>query len=838
MSAKQAAGRKKSSPRLKAYREKRDFARTSEPKPKIGRGSGWRFVVQRHDARRLHFDLRLELNGVLKSWAVTRGPSLVPEEKRLAVQTEDHPMEYLEWEGVIPKGEYGGGTMIVWDRGTWAPVGDPKFGLNKGHLEFTLEGKRLKGRWHLVRMQRKSGEKKDPWLLIKAKDAFARTPGEPEIVAEELTSALSGRTNAQLESEGAIRADHAARTKVKKAALPNPAKLRGAKKGILPPFVEPSLAATADTAPSGGKWLHEIKYDGYRMQARIDGGKVKLLTRTSLDWTHRFKTIAAALKRLLVGSALIDGEIVSLQDNGISSFSGLQADLKSGRTNRLAFMAFDLLYLEGVDIQGATLVERKNLLKEVVDTLPDQSIIRYSDHMEGDGPNIFTHACRMGLEGLISKRADFPYRSGRGDHWIKSKCAYSQEFVIIGFVPSTTVKNAIGSLVVGYYEAGKLVHAGRAGTGYKEEQAIELRRMLDPLLTPKPSLAKKLEPLAEKGVKWVEPRHVAEVEFRGWTIDGILRQAAFKGLREDKPPQEIRRENVPGSPEPKHAQPQFTLTHPERILWPDTGLTKQGLADFYVAIAKWILPQVTGRVLSLVRCPSGVGKDCFYAKHPWQGAPSALRRVDVGEKDPMVAIDDLEGLIALVQSGVLEIHPWGSRIEDLERPDRIIFDLDPGPGVSWQEVIDAARDVRARLQKMKLRSFAKTSGGKGLHVIVPFVPQHDWDTVKEFTRLFAEKMADDDPDRYVAKATKVRRDGRIFIDYLRNGRGATAVAAYSTRARPGAAISTPLAWDELTLAIGPAHFTVDNLSQRLDHLGADPWAEMAKLKQKLPATTG
>jgi bifunctional non-homologous end joining protein LigD len=836
VSAKKAA-KKKSTPRLKAYREKRDFNRTREPKPKIGKGKSWQFVVQKHDARRLHFDLRLELNGVLKSWAVTRGPSLVPEEKRLAVQTEDHPMDYLEWEGVIPKGEYGGGTMIVWDRGTWTPVFDPEFGLKKGHLEFTLDGTRLKGRWHLVRMQRKSSEKKEPWLLIKAKDEFARTPGETEIVEEELTSALSGQTNAQLEQAGTIRADHAARSRTKKAPLPNPAKLRGAKKGILPPFVEPSLAASGEAAPSGAKWIHEIKYDGYRMQARIDGGKVKLLTRTSLDWTHRFQTIEAALKRLPVGSALIDGEIVSLQENGISSFSGLQADLKSGRTDRLVFMAFDLLYLEGVDIRGTMLTERKNLLKDVLDTLPDGSIIRYSDHMEGDGPNIFTHACRLGLEGLISKRADMAYKSGRGDHWVKSKCVHSQEFAIIGFVPSTTIKNAIGSLVVGYYEDGELRHGGRAGTGYNEEQAVDLRRLLDPTITAKPKFARKLEAIAEKGVKWVEPKLVAEIEFRGWTIDGLLRQAAFKGLREDKSPKEIRREEGPARAEPRTQALQYKLTHPERILWADAGITKQGLADFYAAIAKWILPHVTGRVLSLVRCPSGVGKDCFYAKHPWQGTSSALRRVDVGEKEPMLAIDDLEGLIALVQSGVLEIHPWGSQVETLEKPDRIIFDLDPGPGVTWQGVIDAALDVRKRLEKLKLKSFVKTTGGKGLHVVAPLAPQDDWDTVKQFTRVFAEKMAEENPDLYVAKATKTSRHGRIFVDYLRNGRGATAVAAYSTRARPGAAVSTPLTWSELTPAIGPSHFTVDNLSQRLEHLSADPWAEMAKIKQKLPRTS-
>jgi bifunctional non-homologous end joining protein LigD len=824
----------KQASRLEAYREKRDFSRTQEPKPKLGKDKGWQFVVQKHDARRLHFDLRLELDGVLKSWAVTRGPSLVPDEKRLAVQTEDHPMEYLDWEGVIPKGEYGGGTMIVWDRGTWKPETDPHYGLQKGHLDFSLEGARLKGRWHLVRMNRKPGEKKDPWLLIKSKDDYAREPGAPEIVEEEMTSHLSGLTNADLAAKGAVRADHAARAKVQKSALPDPSRLRRAKKGILPVFVEPSLALATRTPPSGTKWVHEIKHNGYRTQARIDGGTVKLLTRKGLDWTARFRPIESALKKLPVGSALLDGEIVVQDESGISSFAGLQSDLKSGRKDRLAYFVFDILYIEGVDIRDVRLDERKKLLKTVLDALAP-SIIQYSDHMEEDGEVVLTHACRMGLEGIISKRVDLPYCSGRGEHWLKSKCVLSEEFVIVGYVPSTARSGAVGSLVLGYYVKGELLHAGRAGTGFSEDQAAALYRELEEIRAGKPQFGAPLSPLSEKGVRWVTPLLVADIAYRGWSADGLLFQAAFKGLREDKTAEEaVIEEVLPRVPEePSQSIASFRLTHPERILWEEEGITKQGLAEFYADISDWILPHIRSRVLSLVRCPSGMRKPCFYAKHAWQGVSDAILRVDVSEDGPMLAIEDLEGLIALVQAGVLEIHPWGSRREKLDRPDRIIFDLDPGEDVPWNRVIAAALEVRARLDRFGLNSFVKTTGGKGLHVMLPIMPEADWDTVKSFTQNIAEAMAADSPDRYVAKMTRSLRSGKIFVDYLRNGRGATAVSAYSTRARAKAPVSTPLDWDELSDAIKADHFTVDNLRQRLAFLGQDPWADFFKLKQKL-----
>jgi bifunctional non-homologous end joining protein LigD len=832
---------------LKSYEQKRDFSRTSEPKPeskpKAGGGAHWQFVVQMHAARRLHWDLRLELEGTLKSWAVTRGPSLILGEKRLAVRTEDHPMQYLDFEGNIPKGEYGGGSMIVWDRGRWTPVGDPQRGLAKGHLEFTLEGTRLKGRWHLVRMRPRPGEKKEQWLLIKAEDEFARPPGSAEITEEETTSYVSGRTTEELAAQGELRADHADRTRVAKArkvGIPDVKKVRGARKKLLTAFLEPSLAALAERPPSGPKWVHEIKYDGYRTQARIDGGKVQLLTRKGLDWTKRFQSIATALKALPVGSAWLDGEIVVEDAAGVSSFNTLQADLSAGRQDRLLYYAFDLLYCEGFDLTKATLLDRKSLLQKILGLLPRGAPIRYSEHLQEDGPRMLEHTCRLGLEGIVSKRTDLPYREGRGDHWLKSKCMLRQEFVIVGYVPSTATKSAVGSLVLGYYERGKLFYAGRVGTGFSAAQARSLRDELEKIVSKKPAFGNALPAGAEKGVRWLAPRLVCEVEYRGLTEDRLVRQAAFKGLREDKPPEEVVLEaQAPSSNAraPSHDVAGVHLTHPERILWEVPGVTKQGLADFYIEIADWILPHVTNRVLSLLRCPSGVGAQCFFAKHAWHGLGAGTRRVDVGEGEPMLAIDNLEGLLGLVQAGVVEIHPWGSSVDRLEQPDRLIFDLDPGEDVAWAAVIEAALDVRARLEAEGLRSFVKTSGGKGLHVVVPVEPRADWEEAKTFTGSIATAMAKSRPDRYLATMAKKARAGRIFIDYFRNSRGQTAVAAYSTRAFPEATVSTPLDWSELSEGIRADHFKIDNLRQRLKFLKTDPWADFFKIKQRIPART-
>lgn len=832
---------KRAPPRLKSYGDKRDFTRTSEPKPKVGRGKAWRFAVQRHDARRLHFDLRLELDGVLKSWALAKGISMVPGVKRLAVQTEDHPLDYLTWEGTIPKGEYGGGTMIVWDRGTWMADGDPHEGLTKGKLIFALNGERLKGHWHFVRMKRRAGEKTDSWLLFKGKDEFSIGAADQEPAAAELSSVISGRTNEDLEARKEVRPDHKARQKIRERTGISAArysKLKGAKKSILPVFVEPALAQAADEPPTGKGWLHEIKQDGYRLEARIDGGKVKLLTRTGLDWTKRFPTIAKGLAQLSVSSALIDGELVAQEESGISTFTALQSDLRDGRRDRLGYFVFDLLYCEGVNLTGAPLIERKNALEELCQALPASSPIRYSQHMDdGDAKVIFQHACQMGLEGLISKRADAPYRSGRTETWIKSKCALSEELIIIGYVPSSTSRQAVGSLILGFYDGKELVHAGRAGTGFTDEVALALRSGLETIeLKEKPKFKYPITREALEGIRWVEPRLVADIQFRGWSPDHVLRQGAFKGIREDKAPEDVVLHEPwkQAGTKPTETPSDVRLSHPDRILWPEDGITKQGLAEFYTDIADWILPHVTGRVLSLVRCPAGVGKSCFYAKHIWDGADKSFQAIDVGEPEPMLAIRNLDGLLALVQANVLEIHPWGSRVSKLEQPDRIIFDLDPGEDVTWEEVIAGAIEIKDRLKALKLESFVKTTGGKGLHVVAPLTPSARWDKVKAFTKKIAEAMAADSSRKYLAVMSKSRRRGRIFIDYLRNGRGATAVSAYSTRARNGAAVSVPLTWAELETGIRANHFTIDNLRQRLSHRKRDPWAGFFDIDQKLP----
>jgi bifunctional non-homologous end joining protein LigD len=873
--AKMKAVKPGSRKQLAEYARKRDFARTPEPEaaPKRTRKAapgarrvparepaGGAYAIQRHDARRLHWDLRLELDGVLKSWAVTKGPSLTVGEKRLAVRTEDHPMDYLKFEGNIPKGEYGGGSVIVWDLGRWFPEGDPHKGFAKGHLEFRLDGARLKGRWHLVRMKGRRGEKTEPWLLIKSDDEFARPRGGPEIVDEEITSQLTGVTNDELAATGSgLPAAHAVRvasTRRGKLVLPDIAKIAGARQGVLPAFLEPNLASPCTKPPSGPKWIHEIKHDGYRIEARVDGARALLLTRKGLDWSERFPNITPVLTRLGLKQALFDGEIVVEDDAGISNLNNLQAELKSGRRDRFIYFVFDLMHCNGYDLTRASLADRKGLLATIVAGLAPDSPVRFSEHLEVDGPTMLAHCCRMGLEGIVSKRRDAGYRSGRSDLWRKSKCQQSQEFIILGYVRSTAASSAVGSLVLGYYDRGALHYAGRVGTGWSLSVAGSLYSDLNRIKAPKPALRDALPPGAEKGVVWVEPRLICVVEYRGWTTDGIILQASFKGLREDKSATEIGLEDPARVPRPPTkadarkgtragrgkqgtrpgagAAGAVALTHPERILWPEAGLTKQGLADYYADVADWILPHIASRVLSLLRCPSGTDKQCFFAKHPYAGLSRAVRQVDVGEQQPMMALDGIEGLIGLVQAGVVEIHPWGSRVGDLERPDRLIFDLDPGEGAPWSAVIAAAGEVRSRLLARGLESFVKTTGGKGLHVVVPIEPKVDWAQAKSFTAAIAEAMAADHPDLYVATVAKRARRGRIYIDYLRNDRGSTAVAAYSTRSLPQASVSTPLGWHELSSGLRSDHFTVANLRHRLAFLGRDPWQGFFSLRQRIP----
>ena len=810
---------------LRSYRDKRDFEASPEPKGKRGRKAAKaRFVVQKHDARRLHYDLRLEMDGVLKSWAVTRGPSLSPAEKRLAVMTEDHPVDYLAWEGAIPKGQYGGGTMIVWDTGSWEPVGDPVAGLAKGHLEFALHGERLAGRWHLVRMKGRGGEKKQPWLLMKADDEHARRDGD--ILVEHEASVLSGRTNRDLAEGGVVRADHAARAEVaaERRTKPPASRSKAARKAILPPFVEPALATLVDDVPTGAGWLYEIKHDGYRMQARIDGGSVKLLTRSGLDWTAKFEAAAQSLKTLKLPSALIDAEIVVETESGVSSFSALQQALAAGDTGSAVFYAFDLLYLDGRDLRALPLTERKDLLLQSLDDAPPGGPIRFSEHLAADGEAMARHACRLGLEGIVAKRADAPYRSGRTDAWRKIKCSSSEEFVVAGYMPSTTASRSVGSLILGTHEEGTLVHVGRVGTGFRDAVARDLWTQLEPLRIPAAPFAAELPPPARRNARWVEPRLVCEVTFRGWTGEGQLRHASFKTLRTDVRPDEVVREKAAAAAKPRKRKPSMEttpLTHPDRVLWPDVGLTKEGLAEYYAEVADRILPHVVDRPLSLLRCPDGLGS-CFYQKHAWAGLDERYIRLVDGEK--AVVLQDREGLRALVQASVLEIHPWGATASDPDRPDRLVFDLDPGDGVAWGDLVAGALEVRERMSASGLASFVKTTGGKGLHVVVPIEPKAGWDEAKAFVKRISSEMAKDAPDSFVATVSKKARDGRIYLDYLRNQRGATAVAAFSTRARPGAPVSVPVDWDELPSLGSGARFDVGSLPGRLSAMQHDPWA--------------
>jgi bifunctional non-homologous end joining protein LigD len=841
-------------PGLSTYNAKRRFGVTTEPRGKAGK-RGHAYVIQKHAARRLHYDLRLQVGGVMKSWAVTRGPSLVPGEKRLAVQVEDHPIDYNKFEGTIPQGEYGGGTVMIWDRGHWQPDGDPEYGLRKGHLAFSLDGEKLHGGWHLVRMHRRPGEKRDNWLLIKQRDEAARDSDDKDILDEQPLSAATGRSLDEI-------AEGASKRKAKPNADPKPKKTKSkprraparTKRGsTLPAFVEPCLATLVDKAPSNGDWLYEIKFDGYRIQARLDHGKVKLLTRKGLDWTDKFPAIAEAVAKLKVETALIDGEVVSEGSDGISRFSLLQQDLKAKRGDRMVLYVFDLLHRDGKDLKSLPLAERKKALAKLLGPARSRGPLRLSESLTEPGPALLRQACKLGLEGIIAKRANAPYRSGRGNDWLKIKCSDRQEFVVVGFVPSTADSRAVGALVLAVYDDGKLKYAGRTGTGFTHDTARSLYRRFKPIV--RKSAPIQPVPAEERGRRkaiWLEPKTVVEVDFHGWTHGDRVRQASFQGVREDKVPREVVREvksaaalNTAATVVKRSSRVTtgdtvggVKLTHPDRVYWADVGITKRDLADYYTKVWKWMRPHVTGRALALVRCPEGAGKDgdmgqCFFQKHARAGIPTEHLHLVPEKGDNIISIDDLDGLIALVQGGVLEIHTRGSTIDDRERADRLVFDLDPGPGTGWLEVVEAAREVRERLAQIKLKSFLKTSGGKGLHVVVPIAPE-PWTTAKRFTQIVAQAMTKDDPGRYLATAAKVRRQNRIFVDYLRNSREATSVTPYSTRARPGAPVSVPIEWSELGSLKSASQYTVQNVMQRLTRLKQDPWAGIGRVKQTLP----
>lgn len=827
-------------PALEQYRAKRDFSKTAEPAGKASRrqvkaGEGGIFVIHKHAATRLHYDLRLEHDGVLWSWAVTRGPSLDPHEKRLAVHVEDHPIEYAPFEGTIPKGEYGGGSVIVWDAGTWVPEHDPAAGMKKGHIDFELRGEKLTGRWHLVRLKPRPGEKKDNWLLIKSDDAAAR-PGE-DILKERPESVKSGLT---VEEVGEGKAAKGKKPEVWHSNKPATGKARRAMAARLD-FIEPALATLERQAPSGKEWLHEVKFDGYRIQAAIAGTEIRLLTRKGLDWSGRFGPgIPAALGRLKCADAIIDGEIVVLADNGVSSFSLLQADLSAGRTDRMIYYVFDLLRQDGEDLRDEPLVERKERLRELLQPLDDDGPVRFSDHFVEPGRIMLEHACGMGLEGVVSKRADAPYRSGRTGVWIKSKCTERQEFVIGGYLPSDKTGRGLRSLLVGYHEGGKLHYAGRVGTGFSTRAGDDLKKKLDALKAKKSPFAAKVP--GGRGLVWVEPELVAEVEFRSWTADRIIRHASFQGLREDKPAEEVVQETpasakdtaaaggaaARASPrEGKRAvETSIKLTHPDKLLWPDEKVSKQGLLEHYELVWPRMEQFVVDRPLALVRAPDGVGGPRFFQKHASAGMSEKIfKSKDPEDDEEILYVRDFDGIAALVQMGVVEIHVWGCTVEKIDTPDQIVFDLDPDDGIPVDTVRQAALDIRARLEELSLPVFVKTSGGKGYHVMVPLKPLAKWDAVKGFAHDFARAMEQAEPERYTATLSKKARTGRIFIDYLRNGRGSTTVAPYSSRAKKGATVSMPVTWKEIEDGLPPNAFPIGDRTTLKRLAGDDPWKD-------------
>lgn len=788
---------------LKEYNRKRDFKITKEPsgKKKVAakKSKKLSFVIQEHHARRLHYDFRLEWEGVLKSWAVPKGPSLDPGDKRLAVQTEDHPLDYGKFHGTIPEGEYGAGEVFIWDKGTWEPIGDPEAGLKKGHLEFHLKGYRLQGKWMLIRTHYKGNEDKKNWLLIKRTD-------EEQATEDKSSKKKASRT-----------------VKKKTRGLSDP----------WPDFIAPQLPRLVTSVPAETSWIHEMKFDGYRMQAHIKNGIAHLYTRNALDWSNSFPHILEGLGRLGCENAILDGEIVALDEEGRTHFQRLQNSLKFKNDKGLRYYAFDLMYLNGEDLRSRPLLERKELLKELLKNAPEHII--YSDHFLEKGEEFYQLSCEHHLEGIVSKLADSPYRSGRNDLWAKTKCTLRQEFVIGGWTDAQGGRTGFGALILGVYEEGKLRYAGRVGTGFDHQTLRDIRKTLSALEIDESPF--EVNSPKGKSLHWVKPIKVCEVSFAQWTDEGILRTPVFMGLREDKPAKDIGMEKAKSQKKTNNKKTVMAaISSPEKILFKKEKVTKLQVHEFYQAIAPHMLPYLADRPLSLVRCPEGSEGTCFYQKHISGKVPESFTTFPIKENkgtEIYLSINSAQGLRDLVQLNAFEIHAWNCHYESVMNPDQIVMDFDPGPGVPWKEVVSAAFELKEMLDDLGLKSFVKLTGGKGLHVHIPIAPLYDWDQIKTFTQTLALQMVSGNPKKYVATMLKKIRKGKIFVDYLRNGYGATAVVPYSLRAKPLSAVALPLDWKELPRLKGPQEYTLEKALKKIKSRKVDPWKGMLKLKQKI-----
>jgi bifunctional non-homologous end joining protein LigD len=800
---------------LRDYHARRDFARTPEPRGRTQGQQQRRFVVHKHAARRLHYDLRLEWDGVLLSWAVTRGPSTDPAARRLAVRTEDHPVDYRDFEGTIPAGHYGAGAVMVWDAGTWAPAQDVDQGLAEGKLKFVVAGERMRGGWMLVRMKPRGKEKRENWLLIKERDAHAGGTADA-LVKEHTTSVASGRSMEE------IAAGRPGRKTLRRTAARRKTSRSGRKSARLPSFRAPQLALLADHAPPGDDWLHEIKFDGYRCIAAVAAGKVRLYSRSGLDWTEQFGVLVPDFEQLDCQSALIDGEVIA-PGASEGAFSELQARLKHG--GALHFMAFDLLELDGRELTAKPLLTRKEKLEELLAASPLRTL-RYSTHLRGHAEEIVARVCAAGQEGIVSKLASAKYRSGRHSSWRKIKCITRQEFVIGGWSPSSSRGRPFSSLLMGTFEDGQLRYRGRVGSGLGAREFEVLVPKLAELASNTCPFSK--VPASMRNAHWLRPELVAEVKYAELTADGHIRHGVYQGLREDKPVAEIRMERAAhagtGRSGGRRGQKQVTvegvrISSGDRLVYPSPRVTKLKVAQYYARAAARMLPFAGHRPVSLVRCPDGTTGECFFQKHRGEGMPEAIGKVKVreskGGSKEYICLSDASGLVAAAQFGAIEFHIWGARADLLEKPDRLVFDLDPDEGLGFANVRKAALEMRVRLEELGLPAVPMLTGGKGVHVIVPLRRRADWDTVKLFAKTFATVVADHAPERYTATMAKSARKGRIFIDWLRNERGATAVAPYSLRARPGAKVAVPVTWKELASFRSAGAFDIRNAGKRL-----------------------